>query len=890
MSMKNQIHMYSVDTSFFYYPDEMIIHDNLNLLYLERKPLKESLEKLKIKLHNLNSKQNNYSEEDTLKLNNYKINIEKLNSELKIINKKIKDLKDDLYESLENNKGAIRNLNEDKLSDKLIISSFESTLTRTIGIKNDTLTKDIMIVQTYFFDILEDLIKNGFYWENNKYKCFTASAGQIRTKKTVFIKESVWKKYESTLMCGLTFETINNKYGGMNINKFLAYLALNNSATDLWENFDIDKSIVVEDFESKIKCEVDFIDDKQYSIERAIKDIEINHTDGSGMILPKVSKKSFMTRLPFVKGLLISFPFDKFIRVHNRENKDNIGKIHDIYGKEYDILEDEIEIIFTKSQFKMWKYYSEEVEVEKGLMLKGWDLYRYYFKKYNCQAGITNMEPDEFTKASLNYQMLQTLTNISYEEIQYLLSNTQNKISKISSDRDTMLRVIGVTKSNYNKNYYQKSLEIYPELLSDTYSKELLKGLKRKLVKNAKHGKIDIESSYTFICPDMYAFCEYLFKGENNPKGLLANGEIYCSLYSKSDKLDCLRSPHLYREHAVRNNVIDNEKKKWFTTKGLYISVHDPISRILQCDFDGDKALVVADELFISIAERNMKDIVPLYYEMAVASKQFLNSENIYEGLKLAYTGGNIGIISNEISKIWNSEDLNLDVIKLLCMENNFVIDYAKTLYKPNRPKNIDEIIKYYTKKKVPNFFIHAKEKKENQVEQINDSTVNTLQKLVKNPIMNFKKAKLGNFDYTMLMSENEININENLINKYKELDLTKRFIISEEVSSLNSDSELYVYKKIRDELLNIEPNISNLVNSLVKYLYVEKNSSYKSTLWSCFGKELFENLQINMDNRFKNSIQCHNCGERIIKTNNKIKYCKPCSIKIDNNNRKNRK
>lgn len=36
----------------------------------------------------------------------------------------------------------------------------------------------------------------------------------------------------------------------MNQNKFLAYLALMNSATDVWQDFDIDKSIVVDDWET----------------------------------------------------------------------------------------------------------------------------------------------------------------------------------------------------------------------------------------------------------------------------------------------------------------------------------------------------------------------------------------------------------------------------------------------------------------------------------------------------------------------------------------------------------------------------------------------------------------------------------------------------------------
>ena len=78
---------------------------------------------------------------------------------------------------------------------KNIISVFESVLTRTIGAETDNLNTDIIVVQTYFSKVLHDLIKYGFMWNNEKYICFfTASAGQIRTKKTVFIKESVWKK------------------------------------------------------------------------------------------------------------------------------------------------------------------------------------------------------------------------------------------------------------------------------------------------------------------------------------------------------------------------------------------------------------------------------------------------------------------------------------------------------------------------------------------------------------------------------------------------------------------------------------------------------------------------------------------------------------------------
>ncbi|MFE6079517.1 hypothetical protein ACFVQB_34445, partial [Paenibacillus sp. NPDC057886] len=83
---------------------------------------------------------------------------------------------------------------------------------------------------------------------------------------------------------------------------------------------------------------------------------------------------------------------------------------------------------------------------------------------------------------------------------------------------------------------------------------------------------------------------------------------------------------------------------------------------------------IISDELIVNIAKRNMENIVPLYYEMSVAQKQEINSKNIYEALTLAY-GINIGEYSNNITKIWNSDNINMDVIKWLCMENNFTID-----------------------------------------------------------------------------------------------------------------------------------------------------------------------------------------------------------------------
>lgn len=838
--------IYSFDTSSFYNDQE--------------KDVQAELDNLNRKISELKNDRKNYEKDD----DEYKDKSMKL----KVLNKEYKEIKDNFKTLLLSNTSP-RVLRDDCVKEKNIITVFDSVLTRTLGSKQNELTLDIMVVETFYFEVLNTLIKNGFLYNNEKYVCFTASAGQIRTKKTVFIKEGLFDRHRNSLMCGLSWEEINRR-GGVNINKYLAYLALCNSATDSCEDFNIDKAIVVDDFESMVNSEVDFIDHETYEIERRVMDIPIEHTDGCGMILPRISRKPFMGRAPWVKGLFVPFPFDKFIRERNRkEGYSKYGVVKDIYGKEHDILKEGIEIILTKSQFKMWKYYDS------------WDDYKEKFKKYNCHAGQCNIEEDRIKNAKINYQMLQTLTDMTDDELRAISVDTIDIIKKIGSSKETMLEVLGVGDWNTNKNSFQQALEIYPELLKDVYSKETLKQVKKSITNNAKGGKLYIDGKYTFISPDLYAFCERLILGEENPKGLLSNGEVSCVLYGDGEKLDCLRSPHLYREHALRVNKVNKELKRWFVAKCLYTSCHDPISKILQFDVDGDKALVCRDKNVVKIAERNMIGIVPLYYEMKKAEPEEVSSKSIYKGLESAYKGGNIGSISNNISKIWNSDNVNLDIVKILVCENNFVIDYAKTLYKPVRPKAIGEVIKSYTKAKVPYFFTYAKDKPKDKVEPKNSSVVNRLDNIIPKVKLNFNAADLGDFNYKMLMSGQRLKDNEEkqkIIDEYTKQDQGKHNIEVVQLDGHWTGDNIPVYYRIRKDILKIHNDLNYIVDVLIEYLYEHKKSNHKTTLWSCFGDIIVDNIKRNLKNK---TVQCQRCGTRMEYKGRNSKYCDSCSVDV---------
>ena len=831
MSLTNQIHTYSVGTDAFYDESEQFIHKRLLKLY---------------KLRAVNRK--------------YKEKENECSWGTACINRVIKKEKEQLEQLLNKRLESTepRTMNPEVLKDKNVISLFVSSLTRAIGIENNQLSEDIFVVSVYFFQVFHNIVRDGFTYNGEKYIFLTASAGQIRTKKAVFIKESTFNRIKMRMMCGLTVEEINEA-GGTNENKFLAYLALGNSATDVWEDFDIDKSIVVDDFETEIQTEVDHIS-ADYSIKREITGTVIPHMDGCGIMLDKPTR---MVRAPWIKGLLVYFPFDKFIQ----EKCEGKAIVTDIYGQDHDILAEDIQYIFTKRQFKMYKFY------------QSWEDYKQKFKQYHCEACYCNMEEQDIPRARINYQMLQTLTDMTDEEIATLTKETIEEIEAIGNDFQTSMKLIGATSYNKNPSYVQEALMIYPELMRDQYSREILKETKKSLIKQAKSGRLRVNGKYLFLSPDLYAFCEWLFLDDINPQGLLKDGEVFTTQFRNGDEVACLRSPHLYREWAIRQNVRNEELNKWFgETKCVYTSCHDLISRILQFDVDGDKSLVIKDKLLTSIAKHNMEGICTLSYDLKKAKVGTISPDNIYHSMTKAYTGGNIGVISNQITKVWNSSNLTKDydnalkTVKLFTYINNQVIDFAKTLWKVDPPSEVEEMMKRYTKAKPPYFFIYAKDKTKSQVEPPNNSTMNRICQSIPNTRVKFAKM-CDNFDYRMLMNLDygfSISEDNQIVERYNYWN-RHQYLFNTEAENAKQE-DMYMFQQIRKHILEeTNEDINVVVNTLVMYLYTIKTNNMKKTLWASFGDVLVENLKKNTVSLGK---VCEECGDRFVSLQSNHRFC----------------
>ena len=171
----------------------------------------------------------------------------------------------------------------------------------------------------------------------------------------------------------------------------------------------------------------------------------------------------------------------------------------------------------------------------------------------------TNFEEDYIPDTTINYQMLQTLSDFTDEEINAFTQRAFDRIVNIGRDVPTMLRVLHAESGS--EDPYCQALSVYPPLLRDAYARETLRAIKKRWVYDARSGRIKCKNKRLFAIPDMYAACEYWFLNIREPQGLLKDGEIACKVYQKYEEADVLRSPHQHKgafmQQCMSKNVVN---------------------------------------------------------------------------------------------------------------------------------------------------------------------------------------------------------------------------------------------------------------------------------------------------------------------------------------------
>lgn len=407
-------------------------------------------------------------------------------------------------------------------------------------------------------DILNQIIDRGVEIDGVPYVFYTSSTNQMKNSEITLLEEFFWQTNKMSLMCGLTEETINAK-GGINMGKYLAAKALNMSNSDIYDSgISIDDVIIVKDFKTMVTSMVNYLDIDTLEISEREISVSIEHMDGAGMFIPGTFPCSCQIRGGWLKGAIFPFDFHAFLILY----QDKLSEIHmkDAWDKKLNIDDFlKAKLILTDSQLKMRKYY------------KSMEDYRQKFKESEMSITVNNWahEPGKSAEVRVAYQPFQTIPrqNMTEEAIEKLCEKTIRYINEAKTKPNVAMKLMGVDIESYENmeldgetdeelinvgtplkmDTLSASIMICPELLNDVHVRKVMQSALISERNKAMGSKLILDGIWSYVCPDLYAFSQWLFLGEDNPEGLIKRGKVYNNFYKDTDieEACCIRYPHL---------------------------------------------------------------------------------------------------------------------------------------------------------------------------------------------------------------------------------------------------------------------------------------------------------------------------------------------------------
>lgn len=740
-------------------------------------------------------------------------------------------------------------------------------------------------------------------YNGRKYKRIIVSSSHSRTQKAMLVEQSIWDKAMDILLCGLDRDT---EYKFMS--KWNSYIGL--AATDSIP-VSMPNIVVVDDKEIRMKAKVDVVReidtrDENGDIHRKfsvlhdkVKRIPTNLFDGAGIVTVKKAEEwskelnlnyipaSFQFRcIPCLKGKLYAMPVEEFAKIYR------VRKIVDINGKEWDLFDDKIECILTKSQFKFYDLYKsvQDWRTEFDKKVHG---YKRTFNISEFDVSYTELKD----KTVMAYQPLQTLS-LNKNEIGTLCAPTVKSYTNACSSVEGFMKFRGICGRDdkdsdiqwqefpnyYHAMYYNHSL------FNDDFIKKKIRQDLKSAKERAYAGKIEVRGNYQTLTPDLFALMQHIFGLEVT--GLLKYNQIYSNYWNHhlegTPWVDMIRSPHIAMEHSPVQAVTSGAMEKWFVCQktGIIVGVFGNTIALKanSADYDGDHVLTVDNPVICEAARRSFSNTI--YHEKiecpydAEKKKEKTKVSDIDMVLDCDYKGykNNIGNVINPISVLWSLDQGQTvqDYIKIMSVVGSITIDYAKHGEEAGTPI---EIIKLLKKHRKPYFmkYLRSGRKKRSQEKEL--KKIGTVVKsdmdtelfddtdCTMNRICHCIEENIGNIDMDIHIEDGFHW--ENLLpyipditsHRYKKIrdkleemqewlyeinnDRCKDTDDSDEAIRENNRNFDALYELAKSEFLAIVPDGSELLDMLLVIFYSDKKfmkkHNDKSILWGCFGNELVE-------------------------------------------------
>lgn len=260
-------------------------------------------------------------------------------------------------------------------------------------------------------------------------------------------------------------------------------------------------------------------------VTRGNQDIEIDNSDGYGLICPQLAEhwsndlglnyllSGVCIRNSYCKGMVLTFDFCEFARRFAKS-----GVVVDVWGNPHNI--EDVEMILTTS------------------MLKLWDSYQSIDHYLNCCAengytfAVTKVSPHKLDEERcMNYQFIQSY-DLSNEDIAELIEPTVTEYKNIiNGDINStllFLRGKGVDENNALNcdNDFIKALSIDERMYDDSFVISNINRMMKCRINDAKIGVIKAKGNYAIISGDPFALCQHIFKTNVDADGKDIESEI----------------------------------------------------------------------------------------------------------------------------------------------------------------------------------------------------------------------------------------------------------------------------------------------------------------------------------------------------------------------------
>ena len=400
----------------------------------------------------------------------------------------------------------------------------------------------------------------GFKVNGKRFFRLLGTNGGVKDSTIIFVSESVIDMLREKIHNGHSEQTklIPAKYE--------AYRALSCSGSSPVSM--PNGILVVKDCVTKFRENVLFLDDEGVcepkATERADEEIELDESDGYGLMLPSLAERwstelglrytccGFNTRLSFEKGMVFTFDFIEFA--------DKIAGRHivkDAWGNDVDVTK--VELVLTTSMLKLWDSYASIDDYLANCEKNG---YSFRIAK-TAPAALDDVR-------NTNYQFLNPY-HLSYEEIEKLIEPTKEEMYDVLSGDYrralVFLRGMHVDEDNAEEStsWLPNALMADKRMFDDPFVRKRIYSLIEKRIGEAKIGVISVHGNYSIVCGDPYALCQSIFGMPVT--GLLKAGEIYNQYWADEDAHDvaCFRAPMSCMNNILGMRVADRpDIRHWY--------------------------------------------------------------------------------------------------------------------------------------------------------------------------------------------------------------------------------------------------------------------------------------------------------------------------------------